>query len=761
MDPLAAYAPFREDHRQRFAPGPQIARQPVEEISTGAPLIAPEGPKEAGGLRVSERPPQRADSPRGAGGRPVQPQSESAPDPQRSDSLRPDSLRPDNLRKDLADTVRPILQAMARVIATDRRAVALVSHKGEILLANAAAQKLGLTRNALLSRLDWPGLSSRARRAGAVAASWSEGDQTFDGEVVHVPLGQAEGYLLRFAESDQESTWLRNRARSATLMRVAHDLRTPIQSLLASANALADAGEIPGEAGQKMRRAAGLALDHISNVLAVVRGEQGRRGGQPDEDFRIVEEIESLVDLVEPIARARATEVILSVDAPPDLVLHGPLRFVRALCQNLIDNSVNHGGGRVELRLSCTRLGAPLPAGEPGDDPADEIWRVGLELLDEGGGLPAAQKARLAEALGLSGEEAAVPEAEPGKRPSAGMNVLAHALRQLGGRITLHDRGSDGLPLPPGAGGRVIGSIFRVSFSLPRAPELATATPATSPPRKPADGAGLEGRRILLVEDSPSSRDWLTHLLRSYGAEVIAVGSGPEALAQLSRDEVAAGVDLVLTDITLPRMSGIELASRLRRGDAASANPWQGKIVGLTAHADEGIRDACLQSGMAAILEKPIQPAALCKTLVRILQDAPLKGPVAPAPAAPLSAALPSETAAAVTARATAGLISPQVSADLIELLGLQPAREFMLRALAEAQVVLDELRREGCGPDTGRRLHAATGASGLTGLTLVERRLRAIELAVKEGQGALDPLLSDLQAAVLETRNLAEEMQP
>ncbi|MEH6776215.1 MAG: sensor histidine kinase, partial [Cereibacter changlensis] len=380
-------------------------------------------------------------------------------------------------RRERAEAVRPILQALARMIVTDRRAVVLASPGAEILLANLSAQRLGIGRDQLLSRLDWPGLRAGARRAGSAPVTWQLGDQQFDGELVHVPLGPADSYMLRLAESDQEATWLRNRARSALLMRVAHDLRTPIQSLLTAADGLTrPGGESAAEASPRIRRAAELALDHIGNVLAVVRGEQSQKGSQPDEDFRIVDELTSLVAMIDPIARARATELQLSVDAPAGLTLFGPLRFVRALCQNLIDNSVHHGGGRIELRLSC----APLAEALPGDETGAELWGIRLELADEGGGLPSAQRARLMRALGLPPDEAGGEPVASGQRPSAGLEVLAHALRQLGGRMTIADRGADGAPLAPGGGGRVIGTLFTVSLSLPRAPDQPQAP--TAPP---------------------------------------------------------------------------------------------------------------------------------------------------------------------------------------------------------------------------------------------------------------------------------------
>src|SRR5690606_2597562 len=96
------------------------------------------------------------------------------------------------------------------------------------------------------------------------------------------------------------------------------------------------------------------------------------------------------------------------------------------------------------------------------------------------------------------------------------------------------------------------------------APDFSTGPAVTQ------HGGLLAGKHILLVEDSPASRDWLCHVLQSEGAEVHAAGSGPEALALLSRNDQIKQIDLMLSDVTLPRMSGIELAARLTKGDPAA-----------------------------------------------------------------------------------------------------------------------------------------------------------------------------------------------
>ncbi|MBE3636737.1 hybrid sensor histidine kinase/response regulator, partial [Mangrovicoccus algicola] len=581
-------------------------------------------------------------------------------------------------------SARPVLRAVARLIATDRRAVVLAGEAGDVLLANAPAGRLGLGRGSLRTHLDWPQARLRARRAGSAPAVVTRGDQALEGELVHLPLGTAEGYLLRLSESDQEAVWLRNRARAAALMRVAHDLRTPIQSLLVTAEQAlggAEDAEAARLSRARLRRAADLALDHLGNVLAVIGGEQGAAGLLPDEDFDIAQELRNLLEMIRPIARSRGTALELEIDAPGAPWLHGPLRFVRALGQNMIDNAVKHGGARAEMRLCCRPL--PGDALEGGASAAaDGAWRVTLEMRDLGGGLPDAQKRRIEHALAGT-----APPPGAARRGSAGLEVMGHALRQLGGTLEVADR-------PGAAPGQVRGTVLRAEFSLPAAPPRATG--AAQPQGQPVPQV-LAGRRILVVEDSPASRDWLVHVLRGAGAETCAASDPREALALLEAP-AGASIAAVLSDVTLPGMSGIEMTRRIR-----AAASWQGLVLGLTAHADAGIRQACLGAGMARVLEKPVRPAQLCAALAEALEGVPAAQPPAADPGGGPQA------------------LDPEVAADLVTQLGAARARDFMSRAREEAAAALARVRAQGLGPATRPVLHAATGAAGLTGLARIE----------------------------------------
>ncbi|WP_343504886.1 hybrid sensor histidine kinase/response regulator [Alloyangia pacifica] len=624
---------------------------------------------------------------------------------------------------------RPVVQVIARLIATDRRAALLASEAGQILLANAPAKAFGLDAARLRSVLDWPEISARARRAGSARVAVTLMGQELEGELVALPVGPATGLFLRLSDNEDEATWLRNRARAATLLRVAHDLRTPIQSLLASAEALVTGGTAGSGALADLRRAADQSLAHVSNVLSVLRGEQSGSGLQPDAPFSPAAEVEALVAMLQPLAVQRGAEIRLHAELAGPEQVHGPVRFVRALFQNMLDNAVKHGGTEIEAELRLTPLPKPGQDGEP-------LLEIGFEVRDLGGGLPPAQRARLEEVLGhvATGNvpapvSAAPANARPAQRRSGGLDVLAHALLQLGGTLEIEDR-----PDTAKGGTEVIGTILRARFRLPAA--TATDTPEPGPE---ADAArALVGAQILVIEDSPASRSWLCQVLRNAGAEVQEAGSGAEAL-ELLRLAEGNPVDIVLSDVTLPEIHGVELARRIRAGVRQGLFPAALRIVGLTAHVDTRIRAACLKAGMVDVLEKPIRPGQLCVALAALRRtdsdrmDAPLAGRAD-------GEADPQEP-----------VIALEVVSELASELGRDRALAFMARALAEAEQAM-ALLRGGLNAASGCALHAATGACGLTGLALAERRLRVLEDAVKVGQGAAEAEMAALAEALERT---------
>lgn len=121
--------------------------------------------------------------------------------------------------------------------------------------------------------------------------------------------------------------------------------------------------------------------------------------------------------------------------------------------------------------------------------------------------------------------------------------------------------------------------------------------------------ANLEGKRVLVVEDTEDSQLLIRKILEHRGAHVAVTSNGLEALEDLSHNTY----DLVLMDIRMPVMDGYEAVIQLRQ------RGYTGKIIALTAHALKNEMEKALQLGFDDYLTKPIQMELLDKKLIELL----------------------------------------------------------------------------------------------------------------------------------------------
>ena len=248
-------------------------------------------------------------------------------------------------------------------------------------------------------------------------------------------------------------------------------------------------------------------------------------------------------------------------------------------------------------------------------------------------------------------------------------------------------------------------------------------------PRLVEDGdlARIRGARVLLVEDQALNQEVAMALLQEQGLRVDLAGDGAQALERLAQRDY----DLVLMDLQMPVMDGLEATRRIRRMPGREGLP----VIAMTANAMEQDRQACLQAGMNDHVSKPIDPPALYAALLRGLKDF-----VPPAS---------EETARAPT------LPIPEAQPELPDLPGVD-TREGLRRLAGNTTAYLRALARfvDEHGDDAkvlratwgaqdaatlGRQVHTLKGLSGTLGLVSVQEACEALEAALASTDGTQD----------------------
>lgn len=365
-----------------------------------------------------------------------------------------------------------------------------------------------------------------------------------------------------------------NAAKGRFLAEMSHELRTPLNGILGMADAELRAAADPASRARLavlVNSANGLnAL--LSDILDLSAMEEGRMAIRP---LPVVPEAEiaSATALFRPAAEASGRKLVLSVDpglSAPALIDGYRLR---QCMNNLLSNAIRHGRSATRITVRAAREvraeGPPL---------------LSVEVEDDGPGLGA-------------GSFDQPPHAEVARSRGHGLGLsIARGLAvQMGGDVEI-------LP-PTGA----TGARFRLTIALPPvAPEAIAA------PQRPADPLLLRGLRVLVVDDVATNRLVATTQLRHLGAMACEADSGAEALRRLAVEVM----DLVLLDMNMPDLDGLETFRRLR---ALPPPHGQVAVVALTADALDHHRAHFLSQGLDGYLSKPISTERIAVEVQRVL----------------------------------------------------------------------------------------------------------------------------------------------
>ncbi len=365
-------------------------------------------------------------------------------------------------------------------------------------------------------------------------------------------------------------------AKSAFVAMVSHELRTPINAIVNGAAALANPGERPGETDRTsavLIRDAGLMMRTLlTDLLDLSKIEAGRMGVEVV-DYDLPTLIVDGVDLWRNTAEAKGVGLRLNdLEGAPQWVRGDPMR-TRQVLNNLLSNAIKFTS-QGEIVISVAMSG---PDGQR---------QMAITVRDTGPGLTQDQIARLFSPY----EQLGVETARAFGGTGLGLAISRNLARLMGGELSAANA-------PEG------GASFTLRLPAPEG----TATPAVDEAEAAALALPDRSLSVLVVDDHDINRRTLRQMLEAFGAQVETVDDALAALAIAERQVF----DVILMDVRMPGMDGLEASRRLRDHGANRQTP----IVAVTGAVSPEEIAACHEAGMTGWVEKPVNAKHLYAAL--------------------------------------------------------------------------------------------------------------------------------------------------
>jgi two-component system, sensor histidine kinase and response regulator len=373
-----------------------------------------------------------------------------------------------------------------------------------------------------------------------------------------------------------------NLAKRDFLANMSHEIRTPMHVIIGMSEFLQSTqlNQAQQNSLRMILDSSHLLLGIINDILDFSKIEANALTLEKI-PFQPRELIQNLTDMLSPRMREKNLQFKLSIDPDmPTSFLGDPLR-IKQILLNLLSNAIKftHQGG-IELICRCAPQSSPENASS-----SEKVWNWVIEVHDTGIGI----EPELQTTIFNPFEQADTSTTRKYGGSGLGLTICRRLVESMQGTISLRSQ--------PQAG-----SCFTVQIPLlefREAKQVGTVAPTTEPKAEEKIHATEQKRpTILLVEDCEPSQILGTHLLNSLGYDVEIASNGFEAVSAVQQKPI----DLVLMDVQMPGMDGLE-ATRTIRAEAQFANL---PIVAMTAHVLADDHQRCVAAGMNDYLTKPL-----------------------------------------------------------------------------------------------------------------------------------------------------------
>lgn len=516
----------------------------------------------------------------------------------------------------------------------------------------------------------------------SLSISRSQADMVFVAYLRDISDRIAADEELRRARDDALAG---ERAKANLLTVMSHEMRTPLTGILGAIDLLQETSPNAEQSRylDAMSVSGELLLHHVNDVLQLSSLESGI-ASEAACPFDLREVMERLVGSQQAHARSHGNVLTLNyaIDEAASMVAGQPRALQQALL-NLIGNAIKFtrdGAVLVDVQLSATAGHIEFHVSDTGEGIAKkDLKRIFEDFIT----LDSSYR-RGSEGTGL------------------GLAITRRIVEAIGGTITCDSELGEG-------------SLFSLTLPLAAAQPLSVPNPSAKERQE-------QSAKLLVVEDNDINRELFQQMLQKMGHQVT-VASGGAAAIEMCRQQ---DFDLILMDISMPEVDGIEAIGRIRAEKLAEAVD----IVALTAHTAPDDHARILKAGFAEIVTKPVSNQELSALVAR--RAAPAKAPPQPAEQSDIE--------------------------QFFEALGSERAMGFLTAFAAEVEGFLTALTgAEALDPDHRQEAHRLAGSAAVLGLVELRMALLAIEMQ----EGDEKPVATGLQHSWMEAKSELEMNSP